>query len=161
MQQIVGVRLVGRDLGPWGDEARGEGADIGLVLAGHDEGQGALAPDAFGERVLRKGLAHDRDAAPVGVAVLAQAPVHPVRGTVGGLDRPVGVAPVDLHLPGERRLVALRHQALAHYVHQDERGLVLHVQIPPQLQRGLPFDLIGVASVHRGVAQNVSPPLTG
>ena len=144
MQQIVGVGLVGRDRRPRGDEARRQGADIGLIFPGDDERQGALAADPPGQIIRRVGLAHHQDTALVGVLMFGQAPIHPVLGPVGGAYRATDIAPVDLHLTRQRRLVALVHEALTQLVHQHEGGLVLHVQIPAQLQRRQAFDRIGV-----------------
>jgi len=90
------------------------------------------------------GVAQDQHAALVRVLVLGEASIHPLFGPIGRSHRAVDIAPVDLHLTAQGRLVALYHQAFTQLVHQHEGGFVLHIQIPAQLQRRKPLHRIGI-----------------
>jgi hypothetical protein len=98
VQQIVGIGLVGRERGPRGNEARGQGADVGLVFPRDDEGEGPLAADPPGQIIRRVGLAQHQHTALVGVLMLGQASLHSRLSLVRGAYHAADITPVDLHL---------------------------------------------------------------
>jgi len=98
-----------------------------------------------GGRVARRWrLAQHQNAAPVGIAVLAQASILAILDPVGRAHRAADIGSVQLHRLRQRRLIALCHEALAHLVQQHEGGLVLNIKVTGHLQRRDALHRIGV-----------------
>jgi len=135
MQQVIGVRLVGRDDGSRGNEACGQSADIGLVLPPDHETQGPASTGG----PLRAGflgivLTHHQDATLVRTLVLRQSSINPFFLLVLRANMAVHISTVHLGLSGQRCFIALYHETLADLVHQHKGGFVLHPQITADLQ---------------------------